>query len=143
MDIPGEREMRLMNLSIALSKIRSLYNCDVKMIGNNLFSLGQYIYINPTRIGVSNENIGMKLGLGGYYQIITMHHHIDGQGLDYTTELSCKYVGVGGGRNSINKKITGYSKPTKSLPSFTNNPKSYNDIRQDAYGQTAHVDKKD
>ena len=60
------------------------YNANITMFGNGLFLPGSLIYINPSSIGFGDprnkRSAAARLGLGGYYVVITVNTtYTDGQ----------------------------------------------------------------
>jgi hypothetical protein len=82
-----------------LSSLRDIYNCDVTMIGNNVFYPGMSVFIhppyyfgNPTE---KNKTLSNIMGIGGYYNIIKVTTDIsDGKA---ETRLDCYYQSSGDG----------------------------------------------
>ena len=90
---------------------KRLYDANIKMYGNSMFTPGMKIYINPVTVGMGRpsrrESMASQLGLGGYYVIIKVSHVVDsGQ---FETTLTCKWESKGNG--------FGYKTPTPQSPS--------------------------
>ena len=66
------------------------------MFGNSIFEPGQLLYINPSYPGSRLRNpVLHKIGLGGYYQIISINGVLDQN--KYSTNIDAKWVmsGIG------------------------------------------------
>lgn len=76
--------------------LREVYNANVDMYGNNLFEIGELIYINPTLFGsTTSVNFIKDLGIGGYFMILKIQNSItDGS---FTTSLELKWNAKGDG----------------------------------------------
>ena len=77
----------------ALGQLFEKYDATIKMYGAPFFRNGQYIYINPTSLGVKDASVAAKLGLGGYYVIYSVKGEISKDG--YETSLECKFNNAG------------------------------------------------
>ena len=86
-------------------QLSNVYDCSVKMYGNNLFAPGCRMFINPRGLGSdelgdpgkdgTNANI---MGLGGYQNVITVKHNITPT--EYSTTLHCRFETSGDGKGS-------------------------------------------
>jgi hypothetical protein len=56
------------------------------MVGNAMFMPGNYVFVAPTSMGISN-NMATKLGLGGYYTITKLTGVVDSGG--WTSDIKC------------------------------------------------------
>lgn len=83
--------------------LREVYNADVDMFGNNVFEIGEIVYVSPVLFGISKTGIDHKdretfaksLGIGGYFQILKINNSIsDGT---YDTTLNLQWVAKGDG----------------------------------------------
>ena len=85
----------------SFGQLRHRYNATVTLYGNMFFYPGQYIYINPSMVGVRDEQgahsaipsvsaLTTKLGIGGYF-LITKVENIIESGL-FETILKCSWV---------------------------------------------------
>jgi len=78
-------------------QIRERYNATVTLYGSSLFYPGQYIYINPSMMGLQTvmdkETLSAKLGLGGYFLIVKVENIIE-EGL-YESILDCRWTHSG------------------------------------------------
>tara|TARA_A100001515_G_scaffold61754_1_gene48551 strand:- start:1688 stop:4945 length:3258 start_codon:yes stop_codon:yes gene_type:complete len=85
----------------SFGQLRQRYNATVTLYGNMFFYPGQYIYINPSMVGVRDEQgahsaipsvsaLTTKLGIGGYF-LITKVENIIEPGL-FETILKCNWV---------------------------------------------------
>ena len=75
-------------------QLRERYNANVTLYGNMLFYPGQYVFINPSMVGLGSVvtvgSLTTKLGLGGYF-VITKVENIIESGV-YETILTCSWV---------------------------------------------------
>lgn len=72
------------------SIIRQVYQSEINMFGNTIFTPGQLVHISPTYPGSRLKNKTLyKIGLGGYYRIIEIQNFIqDGK---FQTKLKTKW----------------------------------------------------
>lgn len=76
------------------SIIRAVYNAQIEMFGNTLFTPGMILFVNPTYPGMRiNDPTLMQIGLGGYFMVLQVNSKIEG-GL-YTTTLDTKWQSFG------------------------------------------------
>ena len=73
-DIQGAREARILKAQKSASKnllFSNKYDCNVTLYGTTMFKPGMLVYVDPTSLGIPNqENIARNMGLGGYYSIV-------------------------------------------------------------------------
>tara|TARA_Y100001963_G_C6785041_1_gene452151 strand:- start:811 stop:3321 length:2511 start_codon:yes stop_codon:yes gene_type:complete len=91
--------------NLGTGQLREVYDADIKMVGNTLFRNGQYLYIDPSTMGVSTKT-AQELGMGGYYVITKVDGELSADG--YETSLTCKY--------NSKKRKTGKLKSRTSSP---------------------------
>jgi hypothetical protein len=103
-------EQRETSRSSVLGEFRQVYNATVKMIGNTLFKVGQYVYIDPTTMGIDSRT-ALTLGLGGYFVINKVEGEISRDG--YTTVLDCRYNSEGSPQSIRRKRRERASKRRK------------------------------
>ena len=77
---------------------RDKYNATLRMIGNNLLYPGQNIYIHPLLLGAGggtaeNQEVMEALGIGGYYDVITVDSSIVPN--NFETITKCVWVSSG------------------------------------------------
>jgi hypothetical protein len=72
--------------SSGVAQLVASYKANISMIGNTLFKPGNYIYIAPTAMGIS-EAAAHAMGLGGYYTIANINGKVDSTG--WSSELKC------------------------------------------------------
>ena len=106
-DVEGLREARQAEVR-NLGQIRDVYNASVKLMGNSLFRPGMKVFLNPpigfgrpevdgynSISGMPDPNnlgsISNLLGIGGYYDIITVDSTIS-RGGQYETTLDCVFA---------------------------------------------------
>ena len=99
-DVPYNRESRLTSQDAEEGQLRDKYDATIELIGSSfLFRPGQKLYINPTLSGFGNINskksVARLLGLGGYYDIITVSSEFS-RDSGYTTSLKCAWTSFGG-----------------------------------------------
>ena len=79
--------------------IKGRYECDITLVGNNFFTPGMTIYLNPASLRLGNpmdyDSPINSLGIMGYYQIFKMSSYI--QGGTYETKISCRFISPGNG----------------------------------------------
>jgi hypothetical protein len=77
--------------------LREVYNADIEMYGNNLFEMGELLYVSPTLFG-SNTSVGFAkdLGIGGYFMILNIENII--QDGSYVTNLKLIWNAKGDGK---------------------------------------------
>jgi len=123
-DIPGAREARIEQAKTTGTSnllFSNRYTAALSMFGNPIFKNGQYIYINPTSLGIPSNytttggrvlsSLEEKLGLGGYYQVIKTSHIIeDGK---FETNLALEHIGAKGGGYDV--KIAAAGEPILRL----------------------------
>ena len=62
-----------------IGNLAAVYTANVDMVGNNLFNIGNYVYVTPSGLGM-DMGMASQLGLGGYYTITKMNGKIDSSG---------------------------------------------------------------
>ena len=86
--------------------IKGRYECDITLVGNNFFTPGMIIYLNPASLRLGNpmdmDSPINSLGIMGYYQIFNMSSYI--QGGTYETKISCRFVSPGNGLDEHGRK---------------------------------------
>ena len=98
-DQPYQRESRMARAGemSTLEQIRERYNAKVTLYGNSYFLPGQFVFINPSMVGLRSvanlDSITSKLGLGGYFMVITVESIIE-EG-NYETILDCSWQSSG------------------------------------------------
>jgi len=101
-DIPFLKEERIVDGADAASKdgfLRTRYDAKITLVGNSLFTPGQYIYIHPSvpgGMGVHRSDLE-KIGLGGYYLVITVFHMVSQD--YYQTEIEARWESYGSVNN--------------------------------------------
>ncbi len=116
-DVEGLREARQADAR-NLGQIRDVYNASVKLTGNSLFYPGMKVFLNPPMgfgrpeadgngaslpSGVEPASYGSLanlLGIGGYYDIISVDSSIS-RGGQYETTLKCIHAQSGGKLDSV------------------------------------------
>jgi len=129
-DTEGLREARQSEAG-NLGQIRDVYDANVKLVGNSLFLPGMKIFLHPPMafgdptadgydpngerlpdsIPSGYPSMANLLGIGGYYDIITVESGISRSG-QYETTLTCKFAQSGGKQISETAKCD----KTISLP---------------------------
>ncbi len=91
-DVPYQREyLAAQEGSQKGTSLKQVYNSTITLFGNNLYYIGDYIFIEPYFFGTRERTalVSKQLGLGGYYQIMKVNSTFtDG---DYSTVLECTY----------------------------------------------------
>ena len=94
--------------SVILNQLANVYDVNVEMVGNNLFKIGQYVYIEARTLGAGpswgwsetedGETIARSwsniMGLGGYHLITEVGASIDATG-GYNTTIKARWVSGG------------------------------------------------
>ena len=79
--------------------IKGRYDCEVTLVGNNFFTPGMVVYINPVSLRLGNPTDHTSpinaLGIMGYYMITKVSSYI--QAGTYETKVSCKFQSPGNG----------------------------------------------
>ena len=112
-DVEGLREARQAEVR-NLGQIRDVYNASVSLVGNSLFYPGMKVFLNPPMgfgrpeaDGYGDDNnfgsMANLLGIGGYYDVITVESTIS-RGGQYETTLDCIFAQSGGTLDSIEAK---------------------------------------
>lgn len=130
-DVQGLKEARQSEEG-ALANIRELYNCKVKMVGNNLHFPGQYIYVWPHwSIGLPNQrgSAAFRLGLGGYHSIIKVRSKIT-RGGQYDTEIEATWVDSGAGKPDIGEPDCGTAATPEDISNITD---TYSSMAESAW----------
>jgi hypothetical protein len=118
-DVQGLREARQAE-SRNLGQIRDVYDASVTLFGNQMFYPGMKVFINPPLgfgrpesdggpSGASSGDFGSLsnlLGIGGYYDVITVESTITQSG-QYETTIECKFAQSGGINDSVSAKCDG------------------------------------
>ena len=97
--------------NLGTGQLREVYDADITMVGNTLFRNGQYLYIDPSTMGVSRKT-AQELGMGGYYVITKVDGELSADGFE--TSLTCKY--------NSKKRKTSKSKKVSEAPPKTPDP---------------------
>ena len=130
-DVQGLREARQAEAR-NLGQIRDVYNASVKLVGNSLFRPGMKVFLHPplgfgdpTADGYDPVNgrqdpnnfgsISNLLGIGGYYDVITVDSTISTGG-QYETTLECVFAQSGGQRDSVEAKCEGILERPPEIP---------------------------
>lgn len=80
--------------------IRQIYNLDLEMFGNTLFTPGQLIHITPTYPGsLVNNPVLYQIGLGGYYMINKISNTIEEN--EFITKITGQWQMHGGGYERV------------------------------------------
>ena len=115
-DVEGLREARQADAR-NLGQIRDVYNAKVTLVGNSLFYPGMKVFLNPPlgfgapeEDGYGDDNnfgsMANLLGIGGYYDVITVESTIS-RGGAYETVLECIFAQSGGTLDSIEARCEG------------------------------------
>ena len=93
----------------------NVYNAEISMIGNNLFTNGQIVFINPARSVMGSpcdpNSSAFRLGIGGYF-VVTGVEHILERG-KYETLVKATWMSqcVGGRSRAASKCAGGTNTP--------------------------------
>ena len=69
-----------------IDRLAAMYNANLTMVGNAMFLPGNYVFVAPTSMGMSNV-MASRLGLGGYYTITKLTGVVDSGG--WTSDIKC------------------------------------------------------
>jgi len=123
-DVPYAQEQLMTNQVGQYDELKMPYKADIQMFGNNLFMPGSQIFIDPSNIGFGNPrdpiSPAYKLGLGGYYTVISVETGY--QGGVMTTTLGCSF----GSHARIEKERTETAKVETKIETI-NTPQVSND----------------
>lgn len=91
------REMKIQKEgALGPEQLRELYSANIELMGNNLYQNGAYIYINPTLVDATKEELDY-LGLHGYYLVTSVSSKITPEGFD--TSITALHEGIEFGEN--------------------------------------------
>ena len=75
-------------------ELKMPYSASITMFGNGLFLPGSVVYINPSSVGFGDprnkRSASARLGLGGYYTVISVHTTFNSGQL--VTTLQAEYL---------------------------------------------------
>ena len=77
--------------ALGAEQLRELYSSKLELVGNNLYKNGMYIYINPTLLDASKDELDY-LGLHGYYLVTSVQSTVTPEG--FTTNLTALHEGI-------------------------------------------------
>lgn len=110
-DVPSIREARMVEVnSSQLELFRMVYNVKLTMLGNHLFGVHQYFYLDPTFPGQGNpekkKEIASKLGLGGYYSALKVETSLN-RDSRFETTLEGHFINYGDGttHSSVGEEV--------------------------------------
>ncbi len=87
---------RVMSTYKRTQQFRLPYNCNISMIGNPYFFPGQTVFINPSLPGmgsaVNPDSPASRLGLGGYYLLVSVDHDMSPSGYNVTANAEFQSV---------------------------------------------------
>ena len=96
MDVPYAAESRAFQEGGKVSnRLRQVYSSTIKLIGNNIYRPGDYIYIDPIIFYKANNgadasaDLQDKIGLGGYYMVTKVQTNVSGD--NFETTLNCTH----------------------------------------------------
>lgn len=105
---PYLREMLVRTEGRNDAYITQLYDANITMFGNNIFRPGDIIFVDPVYMfpyqktnSRSGKEVDLQetLGLGGYYQVITVSTNISD--MNYETNMKCTLVAVKNGKKTV------------------------------------------
>jgi len=80
-----------------IAQLREVYDCNINLIGNSLFTPGMLFYANASLLGLGDpsdtNSLAYQLNLGGYFAIMETNMSI--RPGEYITSLTGKQVGFG------------------------------------------------
>jgi len=96
-DLPYLRESRISQGDTTFAKLRERYTATIKMIGNNIFYPGSYVFINPSTMTLgsvqNSSELARTIGLVGYYMVTNTSSEI-GPG-SFETTVNALWVAGG------------------------------------------------
>ncbi len=113
--IPGRREHLMMSEKMnTLERANEPYDTDLTMIGNTLFRPGTRFFLTPSIAGSGGGALAARLGLGGYYIVMSVDSSIS-RG-SYETTCRAKFENTA---YDLFKKKKSVGKVAKSVKSLT------------------------
>ena len=97
-NVPYLREARAMGQLTRTGgvSLRDVYHFNCTMYGNNIFKPGMLFYVDPTKDGSSNFDDWRKLGLVGFFRVISVDHNVlAGNNVLHETSVSAKWETFG------------------------------------------------
>lgn len=92
--VPFRQESLMTNQIGLYDELRMPYNANITMFGNSLFFPGSQVYIDPFSLGFGDprdeHSFAADLGLGGYYQVLTVETSYSSAG-SMETKLDCAF----------------------------------------------------
>ena len=92
-DAPFKKEALMIESVNIYDELRMPYSANISMFGNCLFYPGSQIFIDPRAIGFGDarakNSSSYRLGLGGYYTVLSVSHAISGG--QFETNLNCSF----------------------------------------------------
>ena len=124
MDVKGKKEALMLSSTSLYDELKMPYTARISMFGNGLFLPGSMVYVNPSSIGFGDprnkRSAAARLGLGGYYQIISVNTSFDGSSM--TTELETSYTSWADKDTSMLSELTPHlESKVDSVPSRSTN----------------------
>lgn len=108
LDIKGKKEALMLGSVSLYDELKMPYTARISMFGNGLFLPGAMVYVNPASIGFGDprnkRSAAARLGLGGYYQILSVNTSFDGSAM--TTELETSYTSWADNDSSLLSELT-------------------------------------
>ncbi len=93
-DVPFRKEALMLGSVNLYDELKMPYTATIEMFGNGLFLPGSMVYVNPSSIGFGDprnkRSAAARLGLGGYYQILSVNTSFNGSSM--TTTLQTSYT---------------------------------------------------
>ena len=85
------------------NQLANVYDCNIDLLGTNLYKPGQYVYINTRALGAgetwdrnpatNDRSWANLMGLGGYHLVTEAAHSISRDG--FHTNLKCRWIASG------------------------------------------------
>ena len=113
LDVKGRKEALMLESVSLYDELKMPYTARISMFGNGLFLPGAMVYVNPSSIGFGDprnkRSAAARLGLGGYYQILSVNTSFDGSAL--TTDIETSYTSWADNDSSLLSELTPNSEP--------------------------------
>jgi len=108
LDVKGRKEALMLESVSLYDELKMPYTARISMFGNGLFLPGAMVYVNPSSIGFGDprnkRSAASRLGLGGYYQILSVNTSFDGSAL--TTDIETSYTSWADNDSSLLSELT-------------------------------------
>ena len=85
--------------------LRDVYHFTCKMYGNNIFKPGMLVFVDPTRDGAFDFRKWQRLGIGGFYRIVSVSHNVlHSNNVIHETNIRAMWDSFGAGQGVCTKR---------------------------------------